>query len=70
MIVFACIAPHGDVDLDPTLRASMDELGRRFDAAKPDAACMPIRKMTSTGKGPSLSMRSCNDRPAMKDITR
>jgi aromatic ring-opening dioxygenase LigB subunit len=38
VIVFACIAPHGDVDLDPTLRASMQELGRRFDAAKPDAA--------------------------------
>jgi aromatic ring-opening dioxygenase LigB subunit len=38
VIVFACIAPHGDVDLDPTLRASMQALGRRFDAAKPDAA--------------------------------
>lgn len=38
MIVFACIAPHGDMDLDPALRAAMEELGRRFDAAKPDAA--------------------------------
>ena len=38
MIVFACIAPHGDVDLDPALRAAMEELGRRFDAAAPDVA--------------------------------
>ena len=37
-IVFACIAPHGDMDLDPTLRAAMEELGRRFDAAAPDVA--------------------------------
>jgi aromatic ring-opening dioxygenase LigB subunit len=38
VIVFACVAPHGDVDLDPALRSAMDELGRRFDAAEPDAA--------------------------------
>jgi aromatic ring-opening dioxygenase LigB subunit len=38
VIVFACVAPHGDVDLDPALRAAMEELGRRFDAAKPDTA--------------------------------
>jgi len=38
VIVFACIAPHGDMDLDPALRAAMEELGRRFDAAKPHAA--------------------------------
>ena len=38
MIVFACIAPHGDVDLDPALRPAMEELGRRFDAAEPDVA--------------------------------
>ena len=38
MIVFAAIAPHGDVDLDPALRTAMEELGRRFDAAEPDAA--------------------------------
>ncbi|MBV8065886.1 MAG: hypothetical protein JOY73_10205 [Actinobacteria bacterium] len=38
MIVFACIAPHGDVDLDPALRAAMEELGRRFQAARPDVA--------------------------------
>jgi aromatic ring-opening dioxygenase LigB subunit len=38
VIVFSCIAPHGDVDLDPALRSAMDELGRRFDAAAPDAA--------------------------------
>ena len=38
MIVFAAIAPHGDMDLDPALRAAMEELGRRFDAAKPDTA--------------------------------
>lgn len=38
MIVFAAIAPHGDVDLDPQLRGAMEELGRRFDAASPDTA--------------------------------
>lgn len=38
MIVFAAIAPHGDMDLDPRLRAAMEELGRRFDAAAPDVA--------------------------------
>ncbi len=38
MIVFACIAPHGDMDLDPALRAAMEELGRRFDAAHADLA--------------------------------
>lgn len=32
MIVFAAIAPHGDVDLAPELRPAMDELGRRCDA--------------------------------------
>jgi aromatic ring-opening dioxygenase LigB subunit len=37
-VVFACIAPHGDVDLAPELRAGMEELGRRFDAATPDVA--------------------------------
>jgi aromatic ring-opening dioxygenase LigB subunit len=37
-LVFACIAPHGDVDLAPELRAGMEELGRRFEAAAPDAA--------------------------------
>ena len=38
MIVFAAIAPHGDLDLDPALRAAMEELGRRFDAAAPEVA--------------------------------
>ena len=38
MIVFACIAPHGDMDLDESLRAAMQELGRRFEAAAPDVA--------------------------------
>ena len=38
MIVFAAIAPHGDVDETPALRDAMEELGRRFDAAAPDAA--------------------------------
>jgi len=33
VIAFAAIAPHGDVDLAPELRAAMEELGRRFDAA-------------------------------------
>jgi aromatic ring-opening dioxygenase LigB subunit len=35
-LVFACIAPHGDVDLDPALREAMEELGRRAAATKPD----------------------------------
>ncbi|MHB8469364.1 MAG: DODA-type extradiol aromatic ring-opening family dioxygenase [Gaiellaceae bacterium] len=38
MIVFAAIAPHGDMELDGALREAMDELGRRFDAAAPEAA--------------------------------
>jgi aromatic ring-opening dioxygenase LigB subunit len=33
VICFACIAPHGDLDEIPELRAAMEELGRRFDAA-------------------------------------
>ena len=37
-LVFACIAPHGDVDLAPELRAAMEELGRRCAAAAPDVA--------------------------------
>jgi aromatic ring-opening dioxygenase LigB subunit len=37
-LVFACIAPHGDVDLAPELRAGMEELGRRFEAAAPEVA--------------------------------
>jgi aromatic ring-opening dioxygenase LigB subunit len=37
-LVFACIAPHGDVDLAPELRPAMEELGRRFDAAGPEVA--------------------------------
>jgi aromatic ring-opening dioxygenase LigB subunit len=37
-LVFACIAPHGDVDLDAALRPAMEELGRRFDSAAPDVA--------------------------------
>ncbi len=32
MIVFAAIAPHGDVDLAPELREAMAELGRRCTA--------------------------------------
>jgi aromatic ring-opening dioxygenase LigB subunit len=32
VIVFAAIAPHGDVDLAPELREAMDELGRRCTA--------------------------------------
>jgi aromatic ring-opening dioxygenase LigB subunit len=35
-LVFACIAPHGDLDLDPSLRPAMEELGRRAAAAQPD----------------------------------
>jgi aromatic ring-opening dioxygenase LigB subunit len=37
-LVFACIAPHGDVDLAPELREAMEELGRRSAAAAPDVA--------------------------------
>jgi aromatic ring-opening dioxygenase LigB subunit len=37
-LVFACIAPHGDVDLAPELREAMEELGRRFEAATPEVA--------------------------------
>jgi aromatic ring-opening dioxygenase LigB subunit len=33
VIVFAAIAPHGDMELDAEVRAAMEELGRRFDAA-------------------------------------
>jgi aromatic ring-opening dioxygenase LigB subunit len=33
VIGFAAIAPHGDVDAEPELRAAMDELGRRFDGS-------------------------------------
>src|SRR5581483_7456267 len=38
VIVFACIAPHGEVAEHPLLRDAMEELGRRFDAAAPDVA--------------------------------
>jgi len=38
VIVFAAIAPHGDVDSPPELLAAMEELGRRFEAAAPEAA--------------------------------
>jgi aromatic ring-opening dioxygenase LigB subunit len=38
VICFACIAPHGDLDLDASLRSAMEELGRRCEAAAPDVA--------------------------------
>jgi aromatic ring-opening dioxygenase LigB subunit len=38
MIVFAAIAPHGDLDLDDGLRTAMEELGRRFDGAGVETA--------------------------------
>jgi aromatic ring-opening dioxygenase LigB subunit len=38
VIVFFCIAPHGDIDLDESLRTAMEELGRRFPAAAPEVA--------------------------------
>jgi aromatic ring-opening dioxygenase LigB subunit len=38
VICFACVAPHGDMELDPLLRTAMEELGRRCAAAVPDAA--------------------------------
>ena len=37
-VVFACVAPHGDVDLAPELRGAMEELGRRCAAASPGVA--------------------------------
>jgi aromatic ring-opening dioxygenase LigB subunit len=37
-LVFAAIAPHGDLELDSALREAMEELGRRFEAAAPDVA--------------------------------
>jgi len=37
-LVFACIAPHGDMELDAGLREAMEELGRRFADAAPDVA--------------------------------
>jgi aromatic ring-opening dioxygenase LigB subunit len=37
-IVFAAIAPHGDLDLDSALRPAMEELGRRCAAADPEVA--------------------------------
>ena len=37
MIVVAAIAPHGELDDVPELRAAMEELCRRFDAAGPEA---------------------------------
>ncbi|HET9116279.1 MAG TPA: hypothetical protein VFN33_09320 [Gaiellaceae bacterium] len=38
MISFACIAPHGDMEVDAGLRRAMEELGRRFAAAAPEVA--------------------------------
>jgi aromatic ring-opening dioxygenase LigB subunit len=38
VIVFACIAPHGDLDDLPDLHSAMEELGRRFDAAAAEVA--------------------------------
>jgi aromatic ring-opening dioxygenase LigB subunit len=38
VICFACIAPHGDMELDESLRAAMEELGRRFEAETPEVA--------------------------------
>ena len=37
-LVFACIAPHGDMDLDAGLRAAMEELGRRAAATEAEVA--------------------------------
>jgi aromatic ring-opening dioxygenase LigB subunit len=38
VICFAAIAPHGEVGGAPELRSALEELGRRLDAAAPDAA--------------------------------
>jgi aromatic ring-opening dioxygenase LigB subunit len=37
-LVFAAIAPHGDLDEMPELHTAMEELGRRFDAARVETA--------------------------------
>jgi aromatic ring-opening dioxygenase LigB subunit len=37
-LVFAAIAPHGDLELDADLRAAMEELGRRCEAAALEVA--------------------------------
>ena len=37
-LVFACIAPHGDMELDASLPSAMEELGSRFEAAAPEVA--------------------------------
>ena len=37
-VAFACIAPHGDLDEIPELRAAMEELGRRFAVAGAETA--------------------------------
>ncbi|HEX4323368.1 MAG TPA: hypothetical protein VHZ77_01935 [Gaiellaceae bacterium] len=37
-LVFACIAPHGEMELDASLKEAMEELGRRFEAAAPEVA--------------------------------
>jgi aromatic ring-opening dioxygenase LigB subunit len=38
LIAFAAIAPHGDVDLAPELRAAMEELGRRCERGAVETA--------------------------------
>jgi aromatic ring-opening dioxygenase LigB subunit len=38
VICFACIAPHGDLELDAGLRTAMEELARRLDVVEPDVA--------------------------------
>ena len=40
MICIGAIAPHGDLDSAAELRAAMDELGRRVEAAQPDATIL------------------------------
>ena len=48
---------------------AMDET-LRVGGREPDAACMPIRRISSTPSGPSSSTRACSERPGTYCITR
>ena len=56
-LVFACIAPHGDVDLDPALRPAMEELGRRAAATRSPTSRSSSRRTPSTSRATTRSSR-------------